>query len=215
MEYLVEASNPTTSQFLNSLMPSMINQLGLNHSRRAVLIKVTKEIEKDMQGATLNIEIADCYLVLIKKPKRITKASLLDMGTTSSLRICIGKPCGGIRPLTVGHDDNVFLNGIAQQAIQQEIARLNVLPENVCSYQKGKGCADATIVNCVVKEVALQNNEFFLAEIDDDAEKMFDRLYLELQAILLMLAGAGIQGFTEWQCANMVDRTNTLVTDIF
>jgi hypothetical protein len=44
---------------------------------------------------------------------------------------------------------------------------------------------------------------------------MFDRLHLELQAVLLMLAGACIQGFTEWQCANMVNRTNKLVTDIF
>jgi hypothetical protein len=140
---------------------------------------------------------------------------LLDFGTENSLRICIGKPCGGIRPLTVGHDDNVFLNGIAQQAIQKEIARLKVLPENVCSYQKGKGCAYATIVDCVVKEIALQKDEFFLAELVDDAEKMFDRLHLELQAVLLMLAGAGIQGFAEWQCANMVNRTNKLVTDIF
>ena len=40
------------------------------------------EIEDDMQGSTLNIEIADCYLVLIKQPKRVTKASLLEMGTT-------------------------------------------------------------------------------------------------------------------------------------
>ena len=47
---------------------------------------------------------------------------LLDLGTESSLRICIGKPCGGVCPLTVGHDDSVFLNGLAQQAIQQEIA---------------------------------------------------------------------------------------------
>jgi hypothetical protein len=31
----------------------------------------------------------------------------------------------------------------------------------------------------------------------------------------LLLAGAGMQGFTEWQCANMVNRTNKLVTDIF
>jgi hypothetical protein len=46
---------------------------------------------------------------------------------------------GGVRPLTVGHDDNVFLNGMAQQAIQREIARLKVLPHNVYSYQKGKG----------------------------------------------------------------------------
>jgi hypothetical protein len=82
MEYLVEATNPKVSQFLNSLMPSMIGQLGLSRSRRAVLIKVTDEIEEGMQGATLNIDIADCYLVLIKRPKRLTKASLLEMGTT-------------------------------------------------------------------------------------------------------------------------------------
>jgi len=96
---------------------------------------------------------------------------LLDTGTECSLRICIGKPCGGVRPLTVGHDDNVFLNGLAQQAIQQELARLHILPDNICSYQKGKGCADATIVDGIVKEIALQNDDFYLAEIDDDAEK--------------------------------------------
>jgi len=140
---------------------------------------------------------------------------LLDIGTESSLRICIGKPCGGIRPIMVGHDDYVFLNGIAQQAIQKEIARLKLLPENLCSYQKGKGCGDATIVNCIVKEVALQTDTFYLAEIDDDAEKMFDRLYLEIQIVLLLLVGAGLQGFTEWQCTNMTDRTNKLVTNIF
>ena len=82
MEYLVEATTPQVSKFLDSLMPSMINQLGLTRSRRAVLVKVTDEIEEGMQGATLNIEIADCYLVLIKQPKRVTKASLLEMGTT-------------------------------------------------------------------------------------------------------------------------------------
>ena len=82
MEYLVEATNPNVSKFLDSLMPSMIEQLGLGRSRRAVLIKVTDEIEEGMQGATLNIEIADCYLVLIKQPKRVNKASLLEMGTT-------------------------------------------------------------------------------------------------------------------------------------
>ena len=82
MEYLVEATNPRVGLFLNSLMPSMVEQLGLSRSRRAVLIKVTDEIDEGMQGATLNIDIADCYLVLIKKPKRVTKASLLEMGTT-------------------------------------------------------------------------------------------------------------------------------------
>ncbi len=155
---------------------------------------------------------ADTYLL---KCKLQLTLRLLDLGTECSLRICIAKPCGGIRPLTVGHDDNVFSNGLAQQAIQNENARVKLLPENLCSYQKGRGCGDATIIDCVGKEVALQSNAFFLAEIDDDAEKMFDRLYIELQAALLLLAGAGLNGFTEWQCANMSHRTNKLVTDIF
>jgi hypothetical protein len=140
---------------------------------------------------------------------------LLDVGTENSLRICIGKPCGGVRPLTVGHDDNVFLNGLAQQALQMQIANIKLLPDNICSYQKGKGCSDATIISSVVKEIALQTNDHYLAEIDDDAEKMFDRLYLELQTALLYLAGAGTQGFAEWQCAQLTKCTNKLVTDIF
>jgi hypothetical protein len=80
---------------------------------------------------------------------------LLDMGTKCSLCICIGKPCGVICPLTEGHDDNVFLNGLTQQAIQKDIAHLQMLPENLCSYQLGKGCSDATIVDGIAKEVAL------------------------------------------------------------
>ena len=51
--------------------------------------------------------------------------------------------------------------------------RLKVLPQNVCSYQKGKGCADATIIDNIVKENALQNNDFYLAELSDDTEKIY------------------------------------------
>jgi hypothetical protein len=154
----------------------------------------------------------DAYII---KCKLQMSLRLLDMGTENSLRICIEKPCGGIRPLTVGHDDNVYLNGLEQQAIQQEMARNKVLPESLHSYQKRKGCNDATIVDTVLKEIALQSKTLYLAVIDDDAEKVFDRLHTELQAALLMLAGAGKQGFTEWQCANMTNRTNKLITDIF
>jgi hypothetical protein len=111
----------------------------------------------------------------------------------------------------VGHNDN----DLAQQAIQKEIARTNLLPDNLYSYQKGKGCADATKIDCIVKEIAVQNDDYYLAELSDDAEKMFDRLYVELQMALLLLAGAGIQGFTKWQSANMMNRTNRLVTEIF
>jgi hypothetical protein len=84
MEYQVEAGNRMVKKFLDSLMPSMIEQLGLANSRRAVLVKVTDDQLEEMKGATLDIAIADCYLVLIKPPKRVTRTSLLDMALTLS-----------------------------------------------------------------------------------------------------------------------------------
>jgi hypothetical protein len=82
MEYKIEASNVKIRKFLESLMPSFIEQLGLTNSKRAVLVKVTKDLDKDFQGATMNIEVADCILVLIKPPKRLTPMRLMDMSST-------------------------------------------------------------------------------------------------------------------------------------
>ena len=69
-------------EFLNSLMPSMIGQLGLSRSRRAVLVKITPDVPEGMEGATMYIDVADCYLVLIKQPRRLSKLTLLNMATT-------------------------------------------------------------------------------------------------------------------------------------
>ena len=82
MEYDVSADNPKLKKFLNSLMPSFIEQLGLVNSKRAVLVKVTKDLDDDFQGATMNIEVADCMMVLIKSPKRVTPISIMEMATT-------------------------------------------------------------------------------------------------------------------------------------
>lgn len=82
MEYKIESSNVRIRKFLESLMPSFIEQLGLTNSKRAVLVKVTKDLDKDFQGATMNVEVADCMIVLIKPPKRLTPMSLMDMSGT-------------------------------------------------------------------------------------------------------------------------------------
>ena len=84
MEYAVEASNKKSKALIESLMPSIIDQLGLANSRKAVLVKVTNDMLDGMEGATLNIEFADCYLVLIKPLKRTTRTSLLNMALTLS-----------------------------------------------------------------------------------------------------------------------------------
>lgn len=82
MEYDVDADNPKIKKFLDSLMPSFIEQLGLVNSKRAVLVKVTKDLDDDFQGATMNIEVADCMMVLLKTPKRLTPITMMDMAST-------------------------------------------------------------------------------------------------------------------------------------
>ena len=84
MEFKVEASNSKTRKFLETLMPSMIDQLGLSNSKRAVLVKVTNDIQAGFEGSTTYIDFADCYLVLIKQENRLTKTRLLNMATTLS-----------------------------------------------------------------------------------------------------------------------------------
>jgi hypothetical protein len=69
-------------EFLSSLMPSMLDQLALGRSRRALLVKITPDVPDGMEGATMYIDVADCYLVLIKQPRRLTKSSLINMATT-------------------------------------------------------------------------------------------------------------------------------------
>jgi len=82
MEYAIEASNQKIKLLFESIMPSLVNQLGLTNSRKAVLIKVTNDTPDEFLGSTLNLEFADCMLVLIRPPKRTTKTALLDIGLT-------------------------------------------------------------------------------------------------------------------------------------
>ena len=63
-------------------MPSIINQLGLTNCRKALLVKITSDTPAGMEGATLYMEFADCYLVLIKPAKRLSITSLLNLATT-------------------------------------------------------------------------------------------------------------------------------------
>jgi len=82
MEYKIEAKSQVTRKFLDALMPSLIAQLGLTNSRKAVLVKVSSDIEEENAGSTVYVDFAECYLVLIKPAKRLTKASLINMATT-------------------------------------------------------------------------------------------------------------------------------------
>ena len=76
MEYKVECSNRKLKRFVEAVLPSMMEQLGLTRSRAAVLIKVTDDVAEGCEGSVLQINEADCSLLLIRPPKRITDKTI-------------------------------------------------------------------------------------------------------------------------------------------
>tara|TARA_R110000868_G_scaffold406417_1_gene686806 strand:+ start:1465 stop:1866 length:402 start_codon:yes stop_codon:yes gene_type:complete len=63
MEYHIEAGRKTR-RYIESVMPSMLTQLGLNRSRRLLVVKVDPELEE--MGTTIPLTGIDTFLVVLK-----------------------------------------------------------------------------------------------------------------------------------------------------
>lgn len=74
MEFHVEAG-PETKRFIEAVLPSMLTQLGLNSSRKFLMIKVDRDL-KD-HGTTVPMTGIDTVLVVLK-PRR----NRLELGVT-------------------------------------------------------------------------------------------------------------------------------------
>jgi hypothetical protein len=74
MEYHIEAGTKTR-RYIEAVLPSMIAQLGLNRSRKLLMIKVDRDLEE--QGTTIPLTGIDTFLVVIK-PTR----NLVNLGVT-------------------------------------------------------------------------------------------------------------------------------------
>jgi hypothetical protein len=74
MEFHVEAG-PKTRRFIEAVLPSMLTQLGLNRSRKLLMVKLDKDL-KD-HGTTVPLAGIDTVLIVLK-PNR----NLLNLGVT-------------------------------------------------------------------------------------------------------------------------------------
>jgi hypothetical protein len=74
MEFHVEAG-PKTRRFIDAVLPSMLTQLGLNSSRRLLMIKIDRELTD--HGTTIPMAGIDTILVVLK-PRR----NLIELGVT-------------------------------------------------------------------------------------------------------------------------------------
>ena len=67
MQFFVSSRNKVTKQFIERIVPSMIEQLGLVRSRKSLFIKVTKDVEEEgNDGMTAYLRNFDTIVVMIK-----------------------------------------------------------------------------------------------------------------------------------------------------
>jgi len=75
MEFKVESSSVKKRKFIEAILPSLISQLGLSNSRKAVLVRLEKDCEG--MGMTIPVDIIDSYVVVIQP-----SMSIKDIGLT-------------------------------------------------------------------------------------------------------------------------------------
>ena len=63
MEYHIEAG-AKTRRYIEAVLPSMLTQLGLNRSRRLLVVKVDRDLEE--LGTTIPLTGIDTFLVVLK-----------------------------------------------------------------------------------------------------------------------------------------------------
>jgi hypothetical protein len=75
MEFKVNGSK-RNKKFVEAILPSMITQLGLDSSRKAVVIQIEDD-GTDNMGSTIPVDALDSYIVVVKPHRK-----LKDIGFT-------------------------------------------------------------------------------------------------------------------------------------
>ena len=99
MEYLVQARNKRTKEFIEAILPSMIKQLKLTNSKKALFVKVSKsDIEGDNMGQTAYIHAVDGIVVIINPQSREKMGLTLAHEMVHVKQIAKGQYSGRLAP---------------------------------------------------------------------------------------------------------------------
>ena len=129
-------------------------------------------------------------------------------------RFPIPKPgkVGEYRPISLCHDVYCFINGVSTIITSKGIEAAGILHEGIASYRKGMGCVTLVGVEQSFREDCLESGTP-AAQIDEDEEKFFDRIPLEIILAAMRVCGFPIQGFLELKASCMDDKYVEIITN--
>jgi len=115
------------------------------------------------------------------------------------------------RPISLCNDIYCYINAIITSYSSLGIERAGVLHDGMCAYRKGKGCASLVTMELSFREDCAEHNLPVL-QLDEDEEKFFDRVPVEILLAAMRINGFPNQGFLEIKASSMQAKTVEIIT---
>ena len=129
-------------------------------------------------------------------------------------RIPIPKPNtpNEYRPISLCHDLYCFVNSIIAELTSKALEEAGIIPEGLAAYIKGRGCPMLVATELSLREDCIESN-IPTWRLDEDEEKFFDRICLELILTVLRINGFPVKGYVELKASCMWDKEVEIITN--
>ena len=115
------------------------------------------------------------------------------------------------RPISLCHDLYCFINAISTLHTSRGIEEAKILHEGITAYVKGKGCTTLVGVEQAVREDCVESG-VPTSQTDEDEEKFFDRIPVEILLAAMKVNGFPDQGFLELKASGMEAKSVQIIT---
>jgi len=115
------------------------------------------------------------------------------------------------RPISLCNDIYCYINAIITSYTSLGIERAGILHDGMCAYRKGRGCASLVTMELSFREDCAEHNLPVL-QLDEDEEKFFDRVPVEILLAAMRTNGFPNQGFLEIKASSMQAKTVEIIT---
>ena len=115
------------------------------------------------------------------------------------------------RPISLCHDIYCFINGICTKITSKGIEKAGFLHDGIVAYRPGKGCGSLVTIEQSFREDCREHSTP-TAQVDEDEEKFFDRIPVEILLAAMRINGFPEQGFLEIKASGMGAKYVDIIT---
>jgi len=115
------------------------------------------------------------------------------------------------RPISLCNDVYCFINSIITSKTSSAIEKAKLLHSGIASYWRGKSCATLVTIEQSFREDCIESN-LPSVQLDEDEEKIFDRVCLEIILASMRINGFPDLGFIEFKACMMSEKIVEIIT---